>query len=124
MLIAEVEYLRRTNPPNQLEPEGESKVAKYGSEALKSLKNARNQLIRGADGRNGNDIIGPVLTPEAIVITLIERLALGVCGSGKIDIILMYEECLEKLVNESINPFVLILDTKIVLGTSSEARSE
>ena len=59
---------------------------------------ARYQLIREADGRDDNDVIGPILTPEAITITIIERSVSSVDHSGTLDIIGLYEGCLEHLV--------------------------
>ena len=78
--------------------ESSSAVSQYTKEASQYLKNARDQLIRKADGRDQNDTIGPVLTPEAITITLMRRLVSGVFGSGSIEVISLYEECLEHLV--------------------------
>ena len=74
------------------------KVVQHARESVSLLDKARDQLIREADGRDGNDTIGPVLTPEAITITLIQRLVSGVHGSGTLDVIGLYEECLEYLV--------------------------
>ena len=75
-----------------------SKVAEHGEDACKLLKEARDQLIKEADGRDKNGNIGPVVTPEAITIALLERLACGVLRNGTVDIIHLYEECLEHLV--------------------------
>ena len=75
-----------------------SKVTEHGKDAGKLLEEARDQLIKEADGRDKNGSIGPVVTPEAISITLLQRLACGVLRDGTIDIIHLYEECLEHLV--------------------------
>ena len=75
-----------------------SKITEYGKDACELLKEARDQLIREADGRDKNGNIGPVVTPEAITIALLERLASGVLQEGAVDIIHLYEECLEHLV--------------------------
>ena len=75
-----------------------SKVTGYGKEACESLQLARDQLIKEVDGQNRNDNIGPVITPEAITIALLGRLASGVLHDGAFDIILLYEEYLEYLV--------------------------
>lgn len=74
------------------------KVSDHANDTLASLDKARDQLIREADGRDRNDTIGPVLTPEAISIAVMERLVSGVFRSGTVDIIGLYEECLEYLV--------------------------
>ena len=79
--------------------EPSSAVCQYTKEASKFLRLARDQLIRKADGKDKNDTIGPVLTPEAITITLMRRLVSGVFRSGTIEIINLYEECLEHLVS-------------------------
>ena len=44
-------------------------------------------------------MIGPVLTPEAILIRLIERLQSGTHGAKSVNIIDIFEECLEHLVS-------------------------
>ena len=75
-----------------------SKVIEYGKDACTFLEKARDQLIKEADGRDKNGNIGPVVTPEAITIALLERLACGVLRNGTVDIIHLYEECLEYLV--------------------------
>ena len=74
------------------------KIAEHGKEACELLKEARDQLIREADGRDKNGNVGPVVTPEAITIALLERLSSGVAHTGTLDIIHLYEECLENLV--------------------------
>lgn len=70
-----------------------SVVSQHAKEAFRFLRIARDQLIKKADGKDKNDMTGPVLTPEAIAITLMRRLVSGVIGSGTIDIINLYEEC-------------------------------
>lgn len=74
------------------------KIAEHGKEACELLKEARDQLIREADGRDKNGNIGPVVTPEAITIAILERLGSGVAHNRTLDIIHLYEECLENLV--------------------------
>ena len=76
----------------------DSKIAEHGKDACELLKNARDQLIREAAGRDKNGDIGPVVTPEAIAITLLDRLSFGVFHQGTLDIIHLYEACLEHLV--------------------------
>ncbi|KAL9130007.1 MAG: hypothetical protein Q9217_001691 [Psora testacea] len=73
------------------------KVTEHAKEALAFFEVARDQLIREADGRDNNDTVGPVLTPEAISIAVMERLVSGVYRSGTVDVIGVYEECLEHL---------------------------
>lgn len=74
------------------------KVSKHGDEACKLLEKARDELIAEATGAVPGENVGPVLTPEAILIMLIERLVQGVYGTGSVEIISIYEECLELLV--------------------------
>ncbi len=97
-----VETVRCLRPDSDEEPSEimgpASKVTEYGKDACALLKEARDQLIKEADGRDKNGNIGPVVTPEAITIALLERLACGVLREGTIDIIYLYEECLEYLV--------------------------
>ena len=76
----------------------DSALFEHGKEACELLKAARDQLIREANGRDKNGNVGPVVTPEAITISLLERLSFGVRESGTIDIIHLYEKCLEHLV--------------------------
>ena len=100
ILVESVRFIR-SNPgmdkAAMMEPP--SIVFQHATEASQFLNLARDQLIRKADGKDKNDTTGPVLTPEAITITLMRRLASGVFGSGTIDIINLYEECLEHLVH-------------------------
>ena len=113
LLIAMVKYLRSSQSNGQLQSSRpNSDVVACARKALTLMQNARNQLIRGADGRNSNDIVGPVLTPEALVITLTERLVSAVHGNGRVDIIRIYEECLEKLVSQKTSilpPFLRVI---------------
>ena len=100
ILVESVRYIRSGRELNNaavMEPS--SAVCQYTKEASKYLRVARDQLIRKADGKDKNDTIGPVLTPEAITITLMRRLVSGVFESGTIEIINLYEECLEHLVS-------------------------
>ena len=75
----------------------DSRVLK-DSEACELLKAALDQLIREASGQDKNGNVGPVVTPEPIITSLLERLSFGVLGPGTVDIIHLYEECLEHLV--------------------------
>lgn len=102
MLVETIKYLQtERNVDNEGLWGPQAMVSNSAKEASRNLELARDQLIRGADMKDKNDSIGPVLTPEAIAIALIERLTLGVFESvtidKKIDIINMYEECLEAL---------------------------
>lgn len=72
----------------------------HGKEARRLLEKARDRLIAEATGSAPGQDLGPVITPEPIMIMLLERLAYGVYGSGTIDIVNIFEECLEQLVSD------------------------
>ncbi|KAL8758055.1 MAG: hypothetical protein Q9199_001785 [Rusavskia elegans] len=69
----------------------------YGKEACRLLKSARGQLIAEPTRATPERNMGPVVTPEAIVLKTISRLARGVFGRGTVDVINIYEVCLEQL---------------------------
>lgn len=98
MLAETVKYLRVSEDGTDdfLAPNCE--ITEYGKDACELLTRAKDQLIREADGRDKNGNIGPVVTPEAITISLLGRLTSGVLREGTFDIIHLYEECLEHLV--------------------------
>lgn len=99
ILVETVRFIRSDSDMDKtamMEPS--SAVSQHVKEASKFLRIARDQLIKKADGKDKNGTIGPVLTPEAITITLMRRLVSGVKGSASIEIINLYEECLEHLV--------------------------
>lgn len=77
------------------------KVFKSFKEAQGLLETARDELIVEASGVAAGEHIGPVLTPEAILILQIERLVCGVYRNGNVDIINILEQCLEHLVSYS-----------------------
>lgn len=74
------------------------KVSSHHKEACKLLETARDELIREASGAAAGENVGPVLTPEAILIMLMERLVRGVFQSGNVNVVWIFEECLEQLV--------------------------
>ena len=75
------------------------KVSKSFKEAQDLLERARDELIVEASGVTSGEQIGPVVTPEAIIIVQIERLVCGVYKNGNADIISMFYQCLEQLVS-------------------------
>ena len=75
------------------------KVVSNCEEACRLLDQAKDELINEATGAAAGENIGPVLTPEAILIVIMERLGGGVFGQGSVDVINIYEECLEHLVS-------------------------
>ena len=75
------------------------KVSKSFEEAHSLLETARDELIVEASGVAAGEHIGPVVTPEAILIMHMERLVCGVYKNGNVDIISILEQCLENLVS-------------------------
>ncbi len=100
----------------------DSALVEHGKEACELLKAARDQLIREASGQDKNGNVGPVVTPEAITTSLLERLSFGVLGRGTVDIIHLYEECLEHLVGFS--TLYKINQVNTSPGTRSRVRSK
>ena len=74
------------------------KVCRHYKEACRLLETARDELITESSGAAAGENVGPVLTPEAILIMLMERLVCGVFRSGNVNVISIMEECLEQLV--------------------------
>ena len=102
MLVEILRFLRRGSKAAITDLMGPNfKVKEYGSDAVKYLKAGWDQLVRELHGRDKSNTIGPVVTPEAITIKLMERLVSGVFQKSQIDIIQLYEECLEHLVSSS-----------------------
>ena len=110
MIVETVRCLREKADEESVDIMGpDSKVIPHYKDACKLLQEAKDQMVKEADGRDKNGNIGPVVTPEAITIALLERLASGVLRNGTIDIIHLYEECLEYLVCPPvIHPIVVI----------------
>lgn len=65
--------------------------------ATRDLKMAQNYLIAATDESDKG--LGPIVTPEAILLILLERLSRGVYKNGSIDVIDLYERIVEKLVS-------------------------
>ena len=96
------ESIQELNVGKDQPPHGECgvKVNDFINEACQCLKTASNEMIKEALGGPDGQMVGPIITPEAILIKLIERLVCGVFGSGNIDIINILEQCVEDLVRE------------------------
>lgn len=98
MLIAAVDKVR--SPQFQDQPSGSGdKVEKRCSEACRMLQRARDELISEASGSGREVNIGPVITPEALLIMFMERLGRGVHDKNDFDVINVFEQCLEHLVS-------------------------
>lgn len=74
------------------------KACGHYKEACRLLETARDELITEASGAATGENVGPVLTPEAILIMLMERLVCGVFRRGNVNVIRILEECVEQLV--------------------------
>ena len=76
-------------------------VIQASEEAKTLLSRARDELISEANVSSCGGHIGPTTTPEAILIRVIERLVAGVCEDGNLNIMSMFQMCLEKLVSSA-----------------------
>ena len=100
MLVETVRCASSVKKGHSKHPSALSKKAiAYSDEAWRKLETARNDLITEAIGTAPGENVGPVVTPEAILIMIMERLAQGVFGTGSVDVINILEECLEQLVS-------------------------
>lgn len=105
MLVEAVRDVRsKRRDPNSPQSLCNSKVVKYCGEATLLLETAKNELISEATGAVSGENVGPVLTPEALLIIFMERLRKGVSGKGNVDVINIFEECLEDLVSQENQP--------------------
>ena len=73
-------------------------IGDHVKESCRLLKVAKARLIVEADEINHDKGLGPVVTPEAIIIMLLERLSRGVYQNTTIDIMDLYERIVEKIV--------------------------
>jgi hypothetical protein len=73
-------------------------VGRHLKETLDDLITAQDYLIAAADPSAFDEGLGPVVTPEAIILLLLERLSRGVYKNGSIDVMDLYEKIVEKLV--------------------------
>ncbi|PGH23142.1 hypothetical protein AJ80_02773 [Polytolypa hystricis UAMH7299] len=69
---------------------------------IEHLETARDQLITEADGdaKLQDDILGPLVTPETMMILLMERLSQGVFRESNVNFIGIYEGCLQNLIQQ------------------------
>ena len=111
MMVAAVRDERLRHKSAQVKATLSNRVTSYADEACGLLETARDRLITEATGAAPGENVGPVLTPEAIFIMIMERLVRGVFGSGNVEVIAIYEECLEHLVSA-------ITRSKPILGTN------
>ncbi|KIW75983.1 hypothetical protein Z517_10728 [Fonsecaea pedrosoi CBS 271.37] len=82
------------------EPQLYSWALHHGDICAKMLLEARNDLIAEAGEFEKEPPHGPMVTPEAVVIMLLERLSQNVHGVGTFDLGDIYERVIEKLAAE------------------------
>src|SRR4051794_16288786 len=73
-------------------------IDKHVNECCRLLVVAKARLIVEADEINHDKGLGPVVTPEAIIIMLLERLSRGIYHNATIDVLDLYEKIVEKIV--------------------------
>ena len=73
-------------------------IGRHVKECCKLLADAKDRLIVEANEINHDKDLGPVVTPEAIIIMLLERLSRGVYLDGTVDVMDLYEKIVEKIV--------------------------
>lgn len=78
-----------------------SRLKPWADASCTFFRTARSQLIIEQGGDVHNIGLGPVVTPEAILLLTIRRLALGIWRRGSIDVVDLYAKCLEKLVKHA-----------------------
>jgi hypothetical protein len=64
-----------------------------------NIRRAQDYLIAGADYGALEASLGPVVTPEAILLLLLERLSRGVYRDGTVNVLEIYEKLVEKIVS-------------------------
>lgn len=76
-------------------------IGNHVEEGCRLLVAAKARLIVEADEINHDKDLGPVVTPEAIIIMLLDRLSRGVYQNATIDVMDLYEKIVEKFVRVS-----------------------
>ncbi|KAL8787731.1 MAG: hypothetical protein Q9213_002051 [Squamulea squamosa] len=96
-MLIEVVRGGRTAPNSRSPEKLPRSVKENGDEACRLLNEAWDQLIEEATGATPETGVGPIVTPEAILIKTMSRLTRGVFGSGNVDVTNVLEERLEQL---------------------------
>jgi hypothetical protein len=96
-------------------------IDKHVKDCFQLLKVAKARLIVEADEINHDKGLGPVVTPEAIITMLLERLSRGVYRNATIDVLDLYEKIVEKIVQR---PNAEIEDLKLTWITGTESREK
>ena len=74
------------------------RIQSHVAAMYKYLERSKDYLIAEAKEGSQEQDLGPTITPEAIILILLDRLSRGVFQDGTIDIIEIYEIVVEKLV--------------------------
>jgi hypothetical protein len=74
-------------------------VGRHLKGAVDDLVKAQDYLIAAAEESAFDKGLGPVVTPEAIVLLLLERLSRGVYKNGSIDVMDLYAKIVETIVH-------------------------
>lgn len=96
-VVAFMEAGRHT--PNLAQGAFEQATSGSVNNILKDFERAQRFLIQGGDESRYQQSLGPVVTPEGIMILLLRRLSHGVHRDGTIDLIELYERVVERLVS-------------------------
>lgn len=99
ILFGAVEYLwAQADGPDGSSGKISDFIGDHVRESCRLLGVAKARLIVEADEINHDKGLGPVVTPEAIIIMLLDRLSQGVYQDTTIDIMDLYEKIVEKIV--------------------------
>ena len=74
-----------------------STISQCAQGVIAALERAQGQLIREADRDSDSDTPGPILTPEGAAIALMNRLVSGTYSRASLNVVGIYELCLEKM---------------------------
>lgn len=100
VLFGAAHYLGMNAGPETSErPEMAQFIRSHVNESCKLLETAKDRLVVEAGGASSDKGISPVVSPEAIIIMLLDRLSQGVYDEGTIDVIELYEKIVEKIVS-------------------------
>ena len=87
------------SPETSGRPDMAQFIRSHVNDSCELLETAKDRLVVEAGGASSDKGIGPVVSPEAIIIMLLDRLSQGVYDECTIDIIELYEKIVEKIVS-------------------------
>lgn len=117
VLFGALQYFWNNNNKSRIS----DSIDKHVKDCFQLLKVAKARLIVEADEINHDKGLGPVVTPEAIITMLLERLSRGVYRNATIDVLDLYEKIVEKIVQR---PNAEIEDLKLTWITGTESREK